>query len=99
MFEPVRINSVHGCADLEGSLGYMCFCDPNMDHLHLGLSVGWLVSLSKDLLKKLTFIDKILSFSTNPFLKFSNIFINFQRPTDDVLVIRSQITKNQSTKK
>ena len=77
MFEPVRINSVHGCADLEGSLGYMCFCDPNMDHLHLGLSVGWLVSLSKDLLKKLTIIDKILSFSTNPFLKFSNIFINF----------------------
>ena len=60
MFEPVRINSVHGCADLEGSLGYMCFCDPNMDHLHLGLSV----SLSKDLLKKLTIIDNILSFST-----------------------------------
>ena len=63
MFEPVRIHSVHGCADLEGSLGYMCFCDPNMDHLHLGLSVGWLVSLSKDLLKNLTIIDKILLFS------------------------------------
>ena len=63
MFEPIRINSVNGCADLEGSLGYMCFCDPNMDHLHLGLSVGWLVSLSKDLLKKLTIIDKILFFA------------------------------------
>ena len=59
---------MHGCADLEGSLGYVCFCDHNMDHLHLGLSVGWLVSLSKDLLKKLTIIDKILS--TNPFLSF-----------------------------
>ena len=70
MFEPVRINSVHGCADQEGILGYVCFCDPNMDHLHLGLSVGWLVSLSKDLLKNLTIIDKILLFSTNPFLKF-----------------------------
>ena len=63
----------------------MCvFCDHNMDHLHLGLSLGWLVSLSKDLLKKLTIIDKILSFSTNPFLKISNIFINFHRPTDKV---------------
>ena len=55
-----------------------------MDHLHLGLSVGWLVSLSKDLLKKLTIIDKILSFSTNPFLKFSNIFKNYHRPIDNV---------------
>ena len=50
----------------------------------LGLSVGWLVSLSKDLLKNLTIIEKILSFSINPFLKFSNIFINFHRPTDKV---------------
>ena len=56
MFEPVRINTVHGCADLEGSLGYMCFCDPNMYHLHLGLSVGWLVSLSKDLLKSVVWV-------------------------------------------
>ena len=84
MFEPVRIHSVHGCADLEGSLGYVCFCDHNMDHLHPGLSFGWLVGLSKDLLKKLTIIDKILSFSTNPFLKFSNIFLNFHRPSDKV---------------
>ena len=35
----------------------MCFCDPDKDHLHLGLSVGGLVSLSKDILKKLTIRD------------------------------------------
>ena len=62
----------------------MCFFDPDKDHLHIGLSVGGFVSRSKDLLKKFTIIDKILSFSTNPFLKFSNIFINFHRPTDKV---------------
>ena len=62
----------------------MCFCDPDKDHLHLGLSVGGLVSLSKDILKKLTIIEKILSFSTNPFSRFSNIFIDFHPPTDKV---------------
>ena len=35
-----------------------------------GLLVGGLVSWSKDLLKKLTIIDRILSFSANPFHKF-----------------------------
>ena len=52
--------------------------------LYVKLSVGWLVSQSKDLFKKLTIMNKILSLSTNPFLKFSNIFINFHRPTDKV---------------
>ena len=55
----------------------MCFFDPDKNHLHIGLSVGGFVSRSKDLLKKLTIIDEIPSFSTNLFLKFSNIFINF----------------------
>ena len=73
-----------GCADSEDSVCVFVIQITNMDPLHLGFPVGWLVSLSKDLLKKLTIIDKILSFSTNPFLKFSNIFINFHRPTDKV---------------
>ena len=40
----------------------MCYCDPDKDHVDLGLSVGGLFSRSKDLLTKLTVIDKILSF-------------------------------------